>query len=200
VWHDSVVRRGLAWLSALPLILAGSQAAHVLAYRWVYPDAHVRLAALLSSGHAYMDRMPLALGLAGAVAAVSLVSAVAQAARGRRVLAVPPAAFAVLPLVAFTLQEILERSLHSGTFVWQAVEAPTFLPGLALQLPVAAVVFAVTRMLLRVAERVGHRLVLRPPIVVLRAAGLPLPALVDAVAPRPLACRLAKRGPPLLVA
>jgi hypothetical protein len=200
VWHDCVVRRGLAWLSALPLILAGSQAAHVLAYRWVYPDAHVRLAALLSSGHAYMDKLPLVLGLAGAVAAVSLVSAVVQAARGRRVLAVPPAAFAVLPLAAFTLQEILERSLHSSTFVWQAVEAPTFLPGLALQLPVAVVVFAVARFLLRIAERVGRRLALRPPIVSVRPTRSALPSCVDALSPRPLACRLAKRGPPLLAA
>jgi hypothetical protein len=41
------VRRSLTWLFALPLVLAGSQVAHVVAYRWVYPSSGVRLHAQL---------------------------------------------------------------------------------------------------------------------------------------------------------
>jgi hypothetical protein len=194
------MRRALAWASAIPLILAGSQAAHVVAYRLVYPSAQMRLHALLATGHSYMQLMPFALAVAGAVAFVSLVSAVAQAARGRPVFGVPPSAFALLPLAAFTLQEFLERSLHTGTFMWQTFESPTFLPGLALQLPFAAAVYAAARLLLRAAQHVGDRLAGRPAA---RRAPAPLPPSPPAVPlpqRRPIAYRLAKRGPPLLLA
>src|SRR6266536_634437 len=144
----AAMRRSLAWLSALPLMLAGSQAAHVLAYRWVFPSSQMRLHELLSTGHGYMDRLPMVLGVTGAVALISLLVGVADAARGRRLRGLPAWAFALLPLTAFVLQEILERSVDTGTFVWQAVESPTFVPGLALQLPFAAVAYVAARLLL----------------------------------------------------
>ncbi len=59
-------RRVAAWLVSVPLMVVGSQVAHVLAYRLVYPNAHVRLSALLASGHTYMGRsayLPMLLGL-----------------------------------------------------------------------------------------------------------------------------------------
>ena len=193
------MRRGLAWFSAVPLIFAGSQVAHLLAYRWVYPDSHVRLDALLSTGHSYMDQMPLVLGIAGAVVFISLLSAIAQAARGLPLLGVPPLAFALLPMAAFTLQEILERSLHTGTFVWQAVESPTFLPGLVLQFPFAAVAFFAARLLLRVAEQVGRTFLGRPLLRRQPLQQLSPPRFDPLVRTRPLACQLAKRGPPPLL-
>ena len=49
------MRRGLVWGVAVPLMLAGSLTAHVLAYRLVYPEAHVRLRTLLATGHSYLD-------------------------------------------------------------------------------------------------------------------------------------------------
>jgi len=191
------MRRSLAWLSALPLMLAGSQVAHVVAYRLVYPSSHVRLRELVSTGHGYMDQLPLVLGIGGAVALISLLVGAADAARGRSLRALPAWAFALLPPAAFVLQEILERSLHTGTFVWQAVESPTFIPGLALQLPVALLAYVTARLLLRVAERAGRLLAAaRPPR---RLA--PVDFLVPVVACRDarvnaLARRLAKRGPP----
>ncbi|HVH52123.1 MAG TPA: hypothetical protein VM690_08255, partial [Gaiellaceae bacterium] len=115
------MRRGLAWLVATPLMLAGSEAAHVLAYRFVYPQAHVRVLALATSGHGYLSRAPLVLGAAVAIALVSLLVAAFDAARGRSVRALPAAAFAVLPPFAFLVQEVLELSLHAGTFGWHAV-------------------------------------------------------------------------------
>jgi hypothetical protein len=191
------VRRVLTWLVALPLVLAGSQAAHVLAYRWVYPSSQVRLHALLSTGHSYMDQLPLVFGIGAAVAAVSLVAAVVEATRGRSLRGLPAWAFALLPLVTFVVQEMLERSLHSGTLVWQSVESPTFMPGLVLQLPFAALAFLAARLLLRTATAAGRLLGRvrvaagrRAPALFTRPVGVSLPRLA------PLAASAAGRAPP----
>jgi hypothetical protein len=195
------MRRSLAWLVAVPLMLAGSQAAHVLAYRWVYPEAGVRLAALVQSGHGYMSLLPFVFGAAAAVTALSLVVTAADAARGRRLRALPAWAFALLPPLGFAVQEHLERWLYSGVVPWHEFAAPTFLPGLALQLPFAALAYLVARFLLRTAERVGRVLAAPEPA---RPRPRPLPASRPALAPlavRPpvISRRLAKRGPPLLL-
>jgi hypothetical protein len=191
------MRRGVAWLSALPLILAGSQAAHVIAYRLVYPSSHVRLHELVATGHGYMEQLPLVLGIAGAIAVVSLLVGVADAARGRRLRALPAWAFALLPMASFTLQEVLERSLHAEAFVWRAVESPTFLTGLLLQLPFALLAYVIARLLLHVAEEAGRRLGSVLPPARLEPASLPVPVVVSrTVRANALALRLAKRGPP----
>ncbi len=152
------MRRGLAWLVAAPLLIGGSQAAHALAYRLAYPDAPSRGGALFATGHGYLDRLPLALGIAAAVGLVSLVVSAADAARGRRSRPLPAWAFATLPPLAFAAQEILERSLHTGSFAWQALLAPTFVPGLLLQLPFGVASWLAARFLLRAAERIGRAL------------------------------------------
>jgi hypothetical protein len=194
------MRRSLAWLSALPLIVAGSQVAHVFAYRWVYPSSQVRSRELLSTGHSYMDRLPLVFGIGGAVALVSLLVAVADAARGRRLRRLPAWAFALLPLATFVLQEILERSLHTGTFVWQAVESPTFLPGPVLQLPFAAAAYLIARLLLRTASALGRMIAVRRRVRRSRptAAHVRLPLVILLRRRAPLAAAAAGRAPPLL--
>jgi hypothetical protein len=194
------MRRSLAWLSAVPLIVAGSQVAHVLAYRWVYPQSQVRLAALLSTGHSYMDWLPLVFGVAAAVAALSLLVAVVDALRGRSLRALPAWAFALLPLATFVLQEILERSLHTGIFVWQAVESPTFVPGLLLQLPFAAAAYLVARLLLRTASAVARVVAARRNVLRRRRApeSLRLPLVLRLPRPAPLAAAAAGRAPPRL--
>jgi hypothetical protein len=193
------MRRSLTWLVAVPLLVAGSQAAHALAYRLVYPGASVRVRALLLTGHSYLDRLPLALGVALAIALVALLVAVLDASRGRPSRALPAWAFGALAPLAFALQEILELSLHTGTFAWHAVAAPTFLPGIALQLPFALLAWLAARLLLRAANEAGRALAARPP----SARPLPLltPAPAAATLPRTrvLARSLAKRGPPLHV-
>jgi hypothetical protein len=194
------MRRSLAWLSVLPLILAGSQVAHVLAYRWVYPSSHVRLQALLSTGHGYMDRLPLVFGIAAAVAFVSLLVAVADVARGRSLRALPAWAFALLPLLTFVVQEVLERSLHTGTFVWQAVESPTFVPGLVLQLPFAAATYLIARLLLRTVRTISRLIGARRRVYAPRraAASARPPVAVCLPLLAPLARAAAGRAPPLL--
>ena len=148
-----------------------------------------------------MDRLPLLFGVAGAVVLVSLIVGIGDAARGRTARPLPAWAFALLPLTAFSLQEILERSLHTGTIMWQAVESPTFVPGLILQLPFAVAAFMTARLLLRTASAVAKMIAkrrrspgpqrapaqVRPPLVVR------LPRLT------PLAGAAAGRAPPLHV-
>ena len=192
------MRRSLAWLVALPLMLAGSQAAHALAYRWAYPQAGVRMHVLLQTGHGYMGLLPFVLGACGAVTVLSLLASVVDVARGGELRALPAWAFAALPAMCFALQEYLERWLQIGSFPWHAVSQPTFLPGLALQLPVGLVVYLVARLLLRAARQVGRALAPAPftrRLHVLRA----LNAARSFAQPRfPLiSCGLAKRGPPL---
>jgi hypothetical protein len=158
------VRRRLAWLVALPLMLAGSQVAHAFAYALVYPQSGIRLRALAETGHGYLAWLPLTLGIAVAIALVALAGAVVDTARGRPVRPLPASAFAVLPPAAFALQELLELSLHTATFGWRAVLAPTFWPGLLLQLPFAALAYLIARFLLHTAESIGRALA-RPPRV-----------------------------------
>jgi hypothetical protein len=190
-----VVRRGLTWVLTLPLVLAGTEAAHGLAYRLVYPQLHERI--LLATGHAYLAWLPLVLGMGGALAAAALLAAALDAARGRTPDKLPAWAFAALPPVAFVLQEVMELSLHTGTFGWRAVLAPTFLPGLALQLPLAALAYLLARFLLRTAERLGralaHARVARA-AEPRRAAPLELPVLRLVLRGR------TSRGPPRVVA
>jgi hypothetical protein len=174
----------------------------VLAYRIVYPQASIRLQALVETGHGYMSALPLALGVAGAVVALSLAATVADTARGRGVGSLPPWAFALLPVAGFAFQEYIERWLSWGFFPWYAAAQPTFLIGIALQLPFGALAYLAARFLLRTAKRLGRRLAqslpprLRPvSSVLLMPAAQSLPPL-----PSLLSRRLGRRGPPLLVA
>jgi hypothetical protein len=151
-------RRAAAWLLVIPLMVAGSQVAHWLAYRLVYPDAHVRLRVLGASGHGYLAYAPLVLGIGIALELVAFVSVARDVARGRSRRAVPPIAFAVLPPLGFVLQEFSERWLAGAPFPWWMALQPTFRLGLLLQLPVAAAAYLAARMLLRLAEQVGTAL------------------------------------------
>jgi hypothetical protein len=157
--NESVRRRRLtAWLLAFPLMVVGSQVAHVLAYRLVYPDAHVRVAQLLATGHGYMGTpayVPLLLGLVLAAELVWVGSALLSSVRRTLHRPVSPWAFALLPMLGFTLQELLERWLAGSAFPWWMVLQPTFRVGLLLQVPFALLAYVVARVALRAARRAG---------------------------------------------
>jgi len=150
------MRRGLIWAVTLPLVLLGTQAAHALAYNLVDPQAHERV--LRATGHGYLTWLPRALGVAGAVALAALCVVAVEASRGRRKHTPPAWAFALLPPATFVIQEVLELSLHTGRVNGYLLLAPTFLPGLLLQLPLAFGAYVATRFLLRTAERIGRTL------------------------------------------
>jgi hypothetical protein len=189
------MRRRLAWGVALPLALAGTQAAHALAYALVYPEASFRGAALAATGHAYLAWFPAVLAAASACALLSLGGTVVSATRGRTEHAAPAWALALLAPTVFCLQEILELSLHTGTFGWHAVLAPTFLPGLALQLPFALAAYLVARMLLRAATALGRALVRPRATRSSQTFGLRPEPLFVRMLPRSVAAR----GPPYVV-
>ncbi len=193
-------RRVASWLLSFPLVV-GSQVAHGLAYRWVYPNAHVRLSALLSTGHGYMGTpgyLPLLLGVLFAVELVGVGWVLAGSFRRSLRRPVPAWAFALLPMLGFTLQELLERGLSGAPSPWLTVLAPTFRAGLLLQLPFALAVYLLVKLLLRSADHVARRLrgtaVPRP-----RLATLSLRWVVLEARSRPrgaMASGHAGRGPP----
>jgi hypothetical protein len=152
-------RRVAAWLLSLPLMVLGTQVAHVVAYQLVYPNAHVRLGELLSSGHGYIvgtrGYLPMLLGVAGALDVVAVGWVLAGSVRRSLQRPVPAWAFALMPLLAYTLQEFLERWLAGSALPWWMVLQPTFRVGLALQLPFALLALLVARFLLRAANRAG---------------------------------------------
>lgn len=152
-------RPAAAWLLSVPLMVSGSQVAHTFAYRLVYPEAHVRLRDLLQTGHGYMSYAPFVAGVGGATELVAFVWILVTAVRGRRASRLPPPwAFALLPPLAFLLQEVLERWLLVGSFPWWAFLQPTFAVGLALQLPFALLAYLLARLLLGAARTVAPRL------------------------------------------
>jgi hypothetical protein len=190
-------RSAAGWLLMLPLMVAGSQLAHVIAYRLVYPEAHLRLRELLATGHSYMGYMPLVLGIGAALELVAFGSLVVDGVRRRRRVILSPWAFALLPPLGFVLQEFLERRLAGASFPWWMVLQPTFRIGLLLQLPFALAAFLIARLLSRVADRVASVLRARsqrPLRVGLRARWVAAVAWL----PRPgvLADGHAGRGPP----
>jgi hypothetical protein len=189
-----VRRAALPWLVAFPTIVAGTETGHVLAYRLAYRDADIRLELLAATGHGYARWLPLALAAAAACALVGVGAAAADTARGRRVGSLPPFAFVLLPPLAFALQELLELSLHTGCVAWHAFAEPTFLPGLALQLPFALLAYLAAQVLLRAAVQLGRALA-RPTAARAGAAVRPMRSRVAArLQP---GCSTAPRAPPL---
>ena len=164
------------WLAVSPLVGAGVLLAHGLAYRLTGADA--------APIHAYLDHAPQVLVVMLLVGAC--FAALGPRARGPSVRLVPVAA-----LVAFAVQEHVERLVHTGELPLLAT-TPAFLVGLLLQVPVALCAWALARWLLRaVAEPAG-----RPPHVpwMMFAIVVPDGFDVDVVRVRPLP----GRGPPLL--
>lgn len=195
-----MARSRLAWPLSVPLMLGGTECAHWLAFRLVYPNPWERAQALQQSGHAYLSYWPLLAGIGLALLGAGVGLQVREHARriGGRSGRQPTALlFASLPPLAFALQEHVESLVHSGSIAGVA-ESPTFLVGLALQLPFALLTYLVARLLLHVAELVGRVLRIRARE---QASGLPIRPRPSSVAAHPLASLGARpgRGPPLVV-
>jgi hypothetical protein len=149
---DGVRRLATPWLVSLPFMAAGCLAAHSLAYH---------LVTAREERHGYLAYAPLIVGLLGAIAVVGAVR------RGR---ALSPLACALLPPLAFVVQEHAER-------LELVVTEPAFLFGLALQLPFALAALVAARAFLGAAERVFEAFARRS-----RPARIPPAATAPAVA------------------
>jgi hypothetical protein len=192
-------RPGLALIVAIPLMAAGSLTAHELSYWLVAPDLSTREELLAATGHGYLEYAPLALAILSLLGVLGLVGRVVASLRGGSRHAPSPWMFFLLPPLGFALQEHLERLLHSGELPLAASIEPTFILGLALQLPFALAALALARLLLVAAERLGVALAQKLPSR-RRLWQKPPVAWIDQHLPRlaPVALGYTERGPPLL--
>jgi hypothetical protein len=169
---------------SLPVALAGCLAAHIVAYALASPSAGAHVS------HGYLQHLPL---VAGAALAVVLGAALRYALRGRAGTRPPAWLFAALPPAAFALQEHLERLAAPALLLGD----PTFLLGLALQLPFGLLAWLLVRAILRVADAL-RALLARPPR--LEHAAPRRPACRSALPRRRFAAGAPHRGPPTAVA
>jgi len=176
-------------------MFAGLLAAHSLGYRLAITDSHARADALAHSGHGYLGYAPLALGVCLGVLLVALVYHGAAGFRGERRRAARSPLIIVLPILAFVIQEFLERLIHVGHVPLTLVLQPVFMIGLALQLPFALAALLVAWALDSAAHAVGRALAASPRPTF--SVFVPIPVRVVA-APRPagLARGYGERAPP----
>jgi hypothetical protein len=140
----------------LPLAVGGSQAAHWLAYRLLAPGGSERAHLLTATGHGYLDYLPIALAVCTAVALIAFLGQVQALVRSPGSTAGPSlSGFAALPPALFVCQEVLERAANGSDASWLVATEPTFLVGLALQVPVALLAYLCALVLLRAAEAIA---------------------------------------------
>jgi hypothetical protein len=132
-----MVRRRAAWLISLPLAIASWLGAHCFAYWLVAPGAERHMGLHADAGHAYLGYTPAIVIWGLALLLAGLVLCVWQGMRGGRPSPPPLRLFALLPPAGFAVQEHAERLVGTGVIPHDLVTEPTFLVGLALQLPFA---------------------------------------------------------------
>jgi hypothetical protein len=192
--------RRAAWMVALPLAVASWLGAHCLAYWLVAPAGEHQMGLHAESGHAYLGYTPAIFLWGGALLAVGLVLCVGLGLRDVRPSPPPLRLFALLPPLAFTVQEHVERLIGTGSLPPDIVLEPTFLVGLALQVPLALAALLVAHALHRTGFDFGR--LLRPRLAPLRTgAAIPaslqrLPAAATPITPSVLALGHGPRAPP----
>lgn len=153
------MRRALAYVITAPLVLLGVLMAHQASYIAVagHDDASLLLA---RTGHGYLAHAPLGIAVALAVVFAAIVfDGLRASLRATDGVELPLWPFAVAGPAAFFIQEHLERLLADGTIPWTASLEPTFILGILLQAPAAALTYAVATRLMRSAHRVAGTLV-----------------------------------------
>ena len=139
------MRRALTWLVTLPFAAVSVLAGHAVAYRVVGAPA--------DDLHGYLAHAPQVVVVLATLALLGL----AADARSRRRSPLPVAAMAV---VAFVTQEHLERLIHTGQLPF-LLATPVLWLGIALQLPLAFLVWIVARRLAEDLAAPSRRLVPR---------------------------------------
>jgi hypothetical protein len=152
-------------------------------------------------GHEWLGYTPalavwgLALVLAG------VVLSLAEGFRGRRPSRPPVRLFAFLPPIGFTVQEHAERLIGTGAVPYDLVVEPTFIVGLALQLPFALAALLLTRALYAIGFGLGRvlagKLALRRTFRHAGSSLLQLPESATLVSPSVLALGHGQRAPPV---
>jgi hypothetical protein len=151
-------------------------------------------------GHAWFGYTP-ALAIWGLTLLLAgLLLCVGEGLRGYRPSAPPIWVFALVPPIGFALQEHTERLIAAGAVPYDLVVEPTFLLGLALQLPFSVLALLLTRALYAVGFGLGRvlaaRLALRRPLRYAPPALRELPASATLISPSVLALGHGQRAPP----
>jgi hypothetical protein len=147
-------RQRLAWVLAVPVMVAGTFAAHSVTAVLVA----ARGEAGSEAGERHGGGAPAGLTLLLGFALALLLGILWQRALRRRESGPTAATFVALPALAFLASEVLERLLGVESFPFQPALEPRLLLGLALQLPFGLVAFLVARLLLRAVQQVVARL------------------------------------------
>ncbi len=166
----------LSWVLTAPLLALSLLAGHSLGYRWAVADPHARAHLLEESGHGYFTYAPLLIAVGFTLIAAALAMRIRAAARGDRMGESPPWVLALLPPMAFVVQELAERLLHSGHVHWATLAEPAVLIGLVLQLPLAVIALGLAWLLAQATDQLGQAIADRPRN---RPAGIALPSATD---------------------
>jgi hypothetical protein len=193
-------RRRVVWVLSLPLAAGGWLAAHFLAYLLVAPEAGHGTQLLSEAGHGYLRVSPLLAACAITLVVAGLALAIREGMRdGGAPARVPVWPIALVPPLGFAFQEHLERIIELNAFPFGAALEPTFIVGMAIQVPFAVGAVLLARAVLALGHALGRRLARKtqPPTCV---APPPLPAPPDPELARPsiLATGHGERAPPLL--
>jgi hypothetical protein len=160
-------RRQLPWILSMPLMVAGSVAAHSLGSALVASrvsatadrDGGVEVARRLD--HGFVTSLPLFAGMVIALVLVVLGPRIHRRLRGDARPGASPASFLLLPPLAYTLQEVAERLLHAESFPFNPAHEPAFLLALVLQVPFGVIACFLGRGLLGLGRALARVLVSR---------------------------------------
>jgi hypothetical protein len=195
-----MTRRMAVWIIALPVTVASWLGAHCLAYSLVSPSANGYAGLHAEHGHTWLGNTPALAVWGVALVVAGLILCVGEGLRGRRPSGPPLRLFALLPPAGFVVQEHLEQLIATGSIPAHLVAEPTFLTGLALQLPFALAALLLTRALYAIAFGLGRAIACRLALGRLPRYGPPaLPHLhvsVTLARPSVLALGHGQRAPP----
>lgn len=149
--------RRFVWLLSLPLAAIGWIAGHSLAYVLVAPHAGHREQLLSETGHGYLGVAPVLVACAITVLVAGLALAIGDGVRGRAPARVAVWPVALVPPLGFAVQEHLERVIESNAVSLGVALEPTFLVGMALQLPLAAAALLLAHAVLAFGNALGRR-------------------------------------------
>ena len=155
----SLSHRRAAWLLALPVATASWLGAHCLAYVLVPPGGAEPMHGHVEHGHSYFGSLPVLIAAGVTLLAAGLVLCAGEGLRGSQARSRPPVRlFVLLPPLGFVVQEQVETLIASGSLSYELIAEPTFLVGLALQLPCALGALFLARGLYRLGYGLGRLL------------------------------------------
>jgi hypothetical protein len=181
----SLTQGRAAWLVALPVATASWLNAHCLAFVLVPPAGGEHMHHHVEGGHTFFWSAPGLIAALVTILAAGLVLCVGEGLRGGTGGLAPPALlFALLPPLGFIVQEHVEELVRAGSLPTELIAEPTFLTGLALQLPFAVASLLLCRCLYALGYGLGRFLARR------LAVTARVPALVPSVHRRPTSVTL----------